>query len=137
MGRGLSEEGLAERCCQAEPGRGRRLTDVCPRWVKPQLSRLVKTAPDGQGWAHELKYDGYRMHGRLENGRVNLLTRTGLDRTGKNPQIAEALAVLPAETAYLDGQLVPLPRVQHERCRVGPVWLRRVLSMMSVVVGDR
>ena len=39
-----------------------------PTWIKPQLSRLVTKAPDGSAWAHELKYDGYRMHARLDRG---------------------------------------------------------------------
>jgi hypothetical protein len=51
-------------------------------WVKPQLTRLVTEAPSGDEWAHELKFDGYRMHARLDRGDVRLLTRTGLDSHG-------------------------------------------------------
>src|SRR5437762_4438335 len=36
---------------------------------------------------------------------TDLLTRTGLDWTEKYPAIAEAVAELPAKTAYLDGEL--------------------------------
>src|SRR5260370_29555477 len=32
-----------------------------PTWVKPQLATLVKEAPDGPDWLHEIKLDGYRM----------------------------------------------------------------------------
>ena len=32
-----------------------------PKWIKPQLTRLVDEAPAGDGWLHEIKYDGYRM----------------------------------------------------------------------------
>ena len=32
-----------------------------PTWVKPQLAALVKTAPTGPGWLHEIKLDGYRV----------------------------------------------------------------------------
>ena len=35
-----------------------------PKWIKPQLTRLVDEAPAGGGWVHEIKYDGYRMHAR-------------------------------------------------------------------------
>jgi len=35
-----------------------------PDWVAPQLTQLVDAAPDGDGWLHEIKYDGYRMHAR-------------------------------------------------------------------------
>ena len=50
-----------------------------PKWIKPQLTRLVDEAPAGGGWVHEIKYDGYRMHARIDGGDIRLLTRTGLD----------------------------------------------------------
>jgi ATP-dependent DNA ligase len=76
-----------------------------PKWVKPQLCKLVDAPPRGPEWLHEIKYDGYRMHARLDRGRVSLLTRTGLDWTHKYPSIAGALSALPAKQAYLDGEL--------------------------------
>jgi DNA ligase D-like protein (predicted ligase) len=76
-----------------------------PRWVKPQLTQLVREAPEGAGWLHEIKFDGYHMHARLAKGDARLLTRTGLDWTGKYPAIARALAALDVEAAYLDGEL--------------------------------
>jgi DNA ligase D-like protein (predicted ligase) len=59
----------------------------------------------GPEWLHEIKFDGYRMHARLDRGAVRLLTRTGLDWTHKYPAIAVAVASLPARQAYLDGEL--------------------------------
>jgi ATP-dependent DNA ligase len=47
-----------------------------PQWIKPQLTQLVDQAPDGPDWPHEIKFDGYRMHARLDRGAVRLLTRT-------------------------------------------------------------
>jgi ATP-dependent DNA ligase len=76
-----------------------------PAWIKPQLAALVKEAPDVPDWLHELKLDGYRMHARLDAGRVNIFTRRGNDWTEKYPTIAEAIAALPAQDAYLDGEL--------------------------------
>jgi bifunctional non-homologous end joining protein LigD len=73
--------------------------------VKPQLTKLVDQPPAGTEWLHELKFDGYRMHARLDRGAVRLLTRTGLDWTGKYPAIASAVEALPAWQAYLDGEL--------------------------------
>src|SRR6201984_2881266 len=81
-----------------------------PDWIPPQLTQLVDAAPDGDQWLHEIKYDGYRMHARLDRGAVKLLTRTGLDWTHKYPAIAKAAAELDARAAYLDGEL----------CGVGP-----------------
>jgi bifunctional non-homologous end joining protein LigD len=90
----------------------RRHTDAAalPQWIPPQLTQLVDAAPDSDQWLHEIKYDGYRMHARLDRGAVKLLTRTGLDWTHKYPAIAKAVAALGARQAYLDGEL----------CGVGP-----------------
>src|SRR6516225_11432957 len=81
-----------------------------PQWIGPQLTVLVDEAPDGPQWLHEIKFDGYRMHARLDRGAVRLLTRTGLDWTHKYPAIATAVSSLAARQAYLDGEL----------CGVGP-----------------
>jgi ATP-dependent DNA ligase len=45
------------------------------------------------------------MHARLEHGKAQLLTRTGLDWTHKYPPIAAALLSLAVKEAYLDGEL--------------------------------
>src|SRR5438270_13248330 len=76
-----------------------------PTWIKPQLATLVKEAPEGTDWLHEIKLDGYRMHARLDAGRVQILTRRGNDWTDKYPAIAKAITTLPAQNAYLDGEL--------------------------------
>jgi bifunctional non-homologous end joining protein LigD len=61
----------------------------------------VEKAPDGPDWLHEIKFDGYRMHARLDAGRVQILTRRGNDWTEKYPTIAKAIGGLPAQNAYL------------------------------------
>src|ERR1700738_538465 len=76
-----------------------------PQWIRPQLTELVDAAPAGPDWLHEIKFDGYRMHARLDLGAVRLLTRIGLDWTHKYPAIATAVASLGARQAYLDGEL--------------------------------
>jgi bifunctional non-homologous end joining protein LigD len=77
-----------------------------PRFITPALATLSTKAPSGDNWIHEIKFDGYRIQARLENGTVKLLTRKGLDWTKKFPTIAEAVAKLPAKTALIDGELV-------------------------------
>jgi DNA ligase D-like protein (predicted ligase) len=79
--------------------------DPPPKFIRPQLSLLVETPPSGPGWAHELKYDGYRIHARLDRGKARLLTRTGLDWTGRYEATAKAVSALAARSAYLDGEL--------------------------------
>jgi DNA ligase D-like protein (predicted ligase) len=76
-----------------------------PTFIPPQLSQLVKAPPEGDGWAHELKYDGYRIHARLAGRDVKLLTRSGLDWTDRYQTTAKALASSGLRAAYLDGEL--------------------------------
>jgi ATP-dependent DNA ligase len=76
-----------------------------PKFIPPQLSLLVEAPPSGADWAHELKYDGYRIHARLVRGEARLLTRTGLDWTDRYEATAEAISALAAQTAYVDGEL--------------------------------
>ena len=76
-----------------------------PDWIAPQLSKLVEFTPDGSEWAHEFKFDGYRMHARVAGQSIRLLTRTGLDWTEKFPNTVEALRSLPVRSAYIDGEL--------------------------------
>src|ERR1700674_2101929 len=89
----------------ARPVAGRRTAAALPEWIAPELTQLIDAAPEGDQWLHEIKFDGYRMHARLDRGGAHLLTRTGLDWTHKYPSIAAALSVLPAKQAYLDGEL--------------------------------
>ena len=76
-----------------------------PQFVPPQLSQPVEKPPSGPQWLHEIKLDGYRMAARIDHGRVQLLTRTGLDWTEKYPSATAALANLNVKTAYIDGEL--------------------------------
>ena len=65
-----------------EKKRDRGEPAALPEWIRPQLTQLVEAAPDGDQWLHEIKYDGFRMHARLDRGDVRLLTRNGLDSHG-------------------------------------------------------
>ena len=62
--------------------------------------------PAGDGWLHEIKFDGYRMEARLDHGNVQLLTRKRQDWTHRFEPVAEAVSKLPAATALLDGEIV-------------------------------
>ncbi|HUG93798.1 MAG TPA: DNA ligase D [Planctomycetaceae bacterium] len=79
-----------------------------PRTFKPQLPTLVREAPRGDRWLHEIKFDGYRILCRIDHGQATLLTRRGQDWTRRFSIIAEAAARLPVETAILDGEVVVL-----------------------------
>jgi bifunctional non-homologous end joining protein LigD len=55
---------------------------------------------------HEIKFDGYRMQGRLSANRATLFTRHGLDWTERFAPIARALEGLPADNLIVDGEIV-------------------------------
>jgi bifunctional non-homologous end joining protein LigD len=84
-----------------------------PSRLEPQLPTLVKKAPKGDRWLHELKFDGYRIQARIEAKRVTLLTRGGHDWTDRFPGVAAALAALAGlgvDDTVLDGEIaVPAP----------------------------
>ena len=74
-----------------------------PEFIPPQLARLVERAPEGAGWAHEIKIDGYRMQLRVDGGEVQLRTRKGLDWTPKFRGIAAAAQRFP--DCIIDGEV--------------------------------
>jgi len=93
------------------PKRKRKAGDMdgsapLPAFVPPSLATLREQAPSGRGWLHEVKFDGYRIQARLDRGALRLLTRKGLDWTDKFPNVARAVAALPASTALIDGEIV-------------------------------
>ena len=96
---------------------GRRTpASALPQWIRPQLTELVVEAPEGDQWLHEIKYDGYRMHARLDRGAVKLLTRTGLDLPEILSRISPSGALLRARSGikadqaryFRDGSLAGL-----------------------------
>src|SRR5471032_928369 len=80
---------------------------VLPDQLTPQLATLVDKAPSGD-WRYEIKFDGYRILARIENGEVRLLTRNGHDWTAKLPLQAKALAEMKLDGSWLDGEVVVL-----------------------------
>ena len=83
-------------------------TETQPEFIEPQLATETEAPPEGKGWLHELKLDGYRMQARKSGRGVQMLTRSGLDWTYRVPAVAEAVARLPIKQATLDGEVVVL-----------------------------
>ncbi len=79
-----------------------------PRKVQPQLAALSDRIPTGDGWGHEIKFDGYRLLAHISAGDVRLLTRSGLDWTRRFQALVPALQSLPIDRAVLDGEVVVL-----------------------------
>jgi bifunctional non-homologous end joining protein LigD len=77
-----------------------------PPFRKPQLATLSDTAPDGDEWVHESKFDGYRSVVAVAGDEVRCYSRAGHDWTDKFGRVAEALRDLDCESALLDGEVV-------------------------------
>jgi bifunctional non-homologous end joining protein LigD len=91
----------------AAPAAGKKVAaTVMPDFVAPQLCESVARPPSGAGWAHEIKFDGYRVQLRIAGGKVTLKTRKGLDWTGRFGAIAKAASAFP--DALIDGEIVAL-----------------------------
>jgi len=86
---------------------GARKTPM-PDFVSPQLATLVKEAPKGNEWLHELKFDGYRLLCHLNRGRIRLWTRNQKDWTDKFPNVSKALQTLRVQSAILDAEVVAM-----------------------------
>ena len=83
-----------------------RVKTTMPNFIEPQLATLVSAVPEGQKWLHELKFDGYRILCRIDNGQVSLLTRNAQDWTGRFSALAQAAKKLDVRQALLDGEVV-------------------------------
>ena len=112
-----AEEGrAAEALGRRRRGRGRRGATAqarrggaavrAPSSVSLSLATLVDEPPDGDGWVHEIKYDGYRIAARVDGGDVRLFSRNQLDWTGRFKEVATALKELPTSGTWLDGEVV-------------------------------
>lgn len=77
-----------------------------PEFVQPQLATLVREAPEGEAWVHEIKYDGYRLLARIDGSGVRLLTRNRQDWTARFPAIASALRDAGLDGSLVDGEAV-------------------------------
>lgn len=85
------------------PGARKR---ALPDFVEPELATLVDSAPQGDDWLHEVKFDGYRLICRIANGSATLWSRNAKEWTANFPVIAAEFRFLQVRTAILDGEVV-------------------------------
>lgn len=85
----------------------------CPDRIKPQLLTMASQPPAGDNWLHEIKFDGYRLMVRIDQGHITLFTKNGYDWTTRMPVLAKELLSLPVRSAWIDGEVV----VQDENGR--------------------
>jgi bifunctional non-homologous end joining protein LigD len=102
---GAQEKSKASKRKATTATTAKRVSEM-PDFVAPQLCTPVERPPSGDGWCHEIKFDGYRVQLRIEDGETTLKTRTGLDWTDKFVAIAKEAGGLP--DALIDGEIVAL-----------------------------
>jgi bifunctional non-homologous end joining protein LigD len=91
---------------EAKPRAKAKTVKSLPEFIDPQLATSLDKPPTGSGWAHEIKFDGYRMQLRTVGGNAVLLSRKGLDWSSKFPEIVRAGAAL--ADGIFDGEVVAL-----------------------------
>jgi len=75
-------------------------------FIPSQVPTLVDQLPEGDGWIHEVKFDGYRGQIIVENGEARVFTRNGNDWSAKFWPIALAGQTLRCKSAIIDGEVV-------------------------------
>jgi bifunctional non-homologous end joining protein LigD len=75
----------------------------------PMLAQLAERPPDGDGWLHEVKLDGFRVLARLDDGDVSLWSRNGLDVSERFRPVATVLGRgLRTFSCVVDGEVCAL-----------------------------
>jgi bifunctional non-homologous end joining protein LigD len=106
--RGMAADARAAQAVASTTSRvpeGKKVAAM-PDFVAPQLCTPVEKPPSGVAWCHEIKFDGYRVQLRVEDGEVSLKTRKGLDWADKFSAIAREGGALP--DVLIDGEIVAL-----------------------------
>ena len=77
-------------------------------FVTPQLATLVSAPPRGEGWVHEIKFDGYRLLAVMADRHAELFTRAANDWSERFKPLCAAFAKLKVSSAVIDGEVVHL-----------------------------
>jgi bifunctional non-homologous end joining protein LigD len=81
-----------------------------PRRIEVKLARLVKNAPEGDDWFHDIKFDGYHMICRIDKRPRRILQPQPKKLDSKLRGSRRFPANLPAKQAILNGEVVAFKR---------------------------
>jgi bifunctional non-homologous end joining protein LigD len=76
--------------------------------VAPMRASLGTLPTEDDGWAYEIKWDGYRTIAFVDGGRVRLQSSNLHDVTARYPEMQALAGELGGQRAILDGELVVL-----------------------------
>lgn len=78
-----------------------------PEKFAPELATLVDAPPpDPENWVFEVKFDGYRMLARIEDGKARLITRNANDWTDKLLPLKREIERMKLPDGWYDGEIV-------------------------------
>jgi bifunctional non-homologous end joining protein LigD len=80
------------------------------QFIPPCCPVPAKAVPVGDGWQHEVKFDGYRVQVHKSGKDVVIYSRKGHVFTPRFEAIAYMLRELPAQSAVIDGEIVASDR---------------------------
>lgn len=76
---------------------------------RPMLAARGEAVPAGDGWVHEVKWDGMRVLAHLDgSGGLRLASRNDNEVTRAYPELAGLVDALAGRAAVLDGEIVAL-----------------------------
>jgi len=74
--------------------------------IPPMEARSVEEIPNGEEWQYEPKWDGFRCIAFRDREQIFLQSKNGQPLARYFPDVADAVAALPAKQFVLDGELV-------------------------------
>jgi bifunctional non-homologous end joining protein LigD len=77
-----------------------------PKPYEPMLPTLTTDVFQRNEWLYEPKLDGYRALAFVEHNTVRLWSRSGQAYEDRYPEVVQAMAAQPVETAIFDGEVV-------------------------------
>lgn len=108
--RGETKKASAPPATRPDPSHGEprpARTDWRPMLASPASAGDLH---DGDDWAFEMKWDGFRALAHVSRGQVRLVSRSGKDMTVTYPELQALAEQVPAEAlpVVLDGEIVAL-----------------------------
>ena len=75
-------------------------------FIRPMEPELVEHPPKGDGWGHEVKFDGYRTQIIKDADGIRFYTKNGFDWTAKYRPLADEAKALEAEGFIIEGETI-------------------------------
>ncbi len=112
----------------------RRRATPMPSRIDPMKACTAERPPAGKDWIYEIKWDGVRAICFIEEGRLRLVSRNGLEMDRQYPELAVLPEQVAAESAILDGEIAALdeqgrPRFDLLQTRITATGTRKIAHM--------